>query len=381
MEKAQSEEHQKVLGLGRKKNEMVVEKSQPLYSLWKSDLTLSEFKILDTYLARINSKDPDHRTVVFSKAELEKLMGVGKINNASLKERLKHLMGNVVEVADKDEQKGVRLITLFEEAQLEQKNITLTCTQSAMKYIFDIESIGYLRYKLHCVTTLKSRYAYILFICLEKYRNFGTWTVSLGELKKILSCDKDDYYNDYRRFNDRILKRVHKEIEERTYCRYTYEAVKKGRSVVSIRFTIEPLPKEAVENTEPEQITMEQYLEEQRKWQDAVADFDLNDAQLSELKAVLDLVPENLMPQCGEDADRVTREYHYLDGKVREVYRRDTREPIKHKYEYLLAMIKRDTVKHTKKMDKTNFDQRDYDFESLEQMLLGSRPSAGDEED
>ena len=50
-----------------------VQKSKPLFSLWKSDLTLAEFKILDTYLSRINSHNPEQRDVIFEKGELEKL--------------------------------------------------------------------------------------------------------------------------------------------------------------------------------------------------------------------------------------------------------------------------------------------------------------------
>ena len=46
---------------------LVAQKSRPLLALWQSSLTLAEFKILDVYLGRINSRDSEHRTVVFSK--------------------------------------------------------------------------------------------------------------------------------------------------------------------------------------------------------------------------------------------------------------------------------------------------------------------------
>ena len=37
------------MGLGHF-DKLTVQKSRPLFALWRSDLTLSEFKILDTYL-------------------------------------------------------------------------------------------------------------------------------------------------------------------------------------------------------------------------------------------------------------------------------------------------------------------------------------------
>ena len=80
----------------------------------------------------------------------------------------------------KDENKGFQLVTLFEEAEAEQDddglwNVKLECTQKAMKYFFNIENLGYLRYKLRCITSLTSRYTYIMFIYLEanRFRNFS----------------------------------------------------------------------------------------------------------------------------------------------------------------------------------------------------------------
>lgn len=153
-------------------------------------------------------------------------------------------MGNVVEVPDKNMKKGFRLVTLFEEAEAEQDEfglwqVKLECTQKAMKYFFNVENLGYLRYKLRCITSLTSRYTYIMFIYLEANRFRKSWEVDLDDLKAILHCENEETYKEFKRFNDLLLKRVHKEMHEKTECRYEYEPIKKGRSVVSIRFTLE----------------------------------------------------------------------------------------------------------------------------------------------
>ena len=142
-------------------DKLTVQKSLPLFALWRSELTLAEFKILDTYLSRIDSHKPEKRAVMFEKGELEKILGVKKINNQDLETRLKHLMGNVIEIPDESMKKGFRLVTLFEEAVAEQDDyglwqVKLECTQKAMKYFFNIENLGYLRYKLRCITSLTS---------------------------------------------------------------------------------------------------------------------------------------------------------------------------------------------------------------------------------
>ena len=115
------------------RDRLLVQKSRPLYSLWKSNLTLVEFKILDVYLSRINSRDPNRRDVRFSKGELEKILGVTRINAAELKIWLKHLMGNVVEINDVNKPSSFCMVTLFERAFATQDEygiwqIDLTCT-------------------------------------------------------------------------------------------------------------------------------------------------------------------------------------------------------------------------------------------------------------
>lgn len=302
--------------LGRDTDKLTVQKSKPLYALWQSGLTLAEFKILDTYLARIDSHHPEKRAVVFEKGELEEKLGVKKINQKELEERLKHLMGNVVKIPDGDEKKGFRLVSLFEEAVAEQDDyglwqVKLECTQKAMKYIFNIEHLGYCRYKLRCITSMTSRYTYIMFIYLESHRKMKSWEVSLEELKHILNCDKEETYKEFKRFNDRLLKRVQTEMHEKTECRYSYEPIKKGRKVTAIRFTLEPIaPSLAVENKgyDPNQYTIEDWQENRRDEicrgfsGEEFADF--TDEQLEVLKDL------GWAKKCDEDVERHNNSLH-----------------------------------------------------------------------
>ena len=259
-----------ITSLGNEIDKLTVQKSLPLFALWRSELTLAEFKILDTYLSRIDSHKPDKRTVVFEKGELEKILGVKRIRTEELDERLKHL-GTPIRIDDNiNQKKKFARISLFEKAMAEQDNygiwqVELTASQSAMKYFFNIENLGYLRYKLRCITSLTSRYTYIMFIYLEANRYRKSWEVDLAELKEILACDKEETYKVFKRFNDLILKKIHKEMNEKTECRYSYESIKKGRSVVAVRFTVETLSKTSLEDIDENKMTIEQWQAESDK--------------------------------------------------------------------------------------------------------------------
>ena len=232
-------------GLAKQSDKLVVQKSLALFSLWQSKLTLPEFKILDVYLSRINSHEPQRKKVIFTKGELENILGLKQIKPEVLDQRLANLMTSVRVEQNEDMTYFVR-ITLFEKAEARtdedgQWTVELQCTQSAAEYIFNIESIGYLRYNLKSIVSLTSRYSYIMFMYLRngEQKHYGkSWEVSVSDLKALLGCNQPTY-GEYKRFNDLILKPVQKELHEKTAFRYTYEPIKNGKRVVAIRFTVQ----------------------------------------------------------------------------------------------------------------------------------------------
>lgn len=332
-----------IIGTGKDPElKLTVQKSIPLFSLWHSDMSLAEFKILDTYLSRINSRDPDKRTVIFAKGELEQLLGVKRINKPDLTARLKGL-GRFVDLQDKDTKK-FHQIALFEEAYGEMDEngrwtVKLTCTAKAMKYIFNIEELGYLRYKLRCITSLSSRYTYILFLYLEKNRIRKSWEVGVEDLRQILNCDQDESYAAFKVFNDRILKRSQKELLEKTECRFTYEPVKTGRKVTSIKFTLETLAdaiEPAAEPDIPGQLSIDDYEDPNAIYAEVLPS-SLTPDQVEALRtlAVKKVYwdPDGALPRECVIAN-------YLREKV--VLMNAHNRNVKHPFNYLQAMIEKD---------------------------------------
>lgn len=337
-------------------DKLTVQKSLPLFALWRSELTLAEFKILDTYLSRIDSHKPEKRTVMFEKGELEKLLGVKRIRTEELDERLKHL-GTPIRLDDSTaKNKRFTRISLFEKATAEQDDyglwqVELTASPSAMKYFFNIENLGYLRYKLRCITSLTSRYTYIMFIYLEANRFRKSWEVSLDELKEILSCDKEETYKAFKRFNDLILKKIHKEMHEKTECRYSYFPVKRGRSVKAIRFEVETLPKQY---EAPEQLEMPGFTgsdpifdvsqseaERHDLYRDALAPYVVTDDQIDELVQLARKHIDAHGHFTGSTLDQQI--YNYLLSAKRHATT-NSRSEIKNIYRYLLPIIENNDI-------------------------------------
>ncbi len=355
----QKKENEKILEGYKSEDKLLVQKSIPLFSLWRSSITLSEFKILDIYLARINSHDSNKSTVKFEKGEIEKILGVKRIDKDQLKERLTNLMSRVVELPalDEDASEDFNLITLFEIAEARKDkntglwNIELKSSEKAVKYFFNVENIGYVRYKLRCVTCLTSRYSYIMFTYLEHNRFRKKWDKKLEDLRIILNCN-DSTYQEFKYFNRYILKKVHKEINDKTDCKYTYSTIKKGRVVIAIHFELETLNESniidvddnykisEIKNEEPE------LAETENLWEEPLKSLHLKKEQLDEIFSIMATIPTNKLPESSVCPGSVElMRYHYIDQKVKEIERRDKQRKITNKYAYLLKMLKNDTEK------------------------------------
>ena len=330
-------------GIGKNPEEkLIVQKSRPLIALAQSELSLCEFKILDAYLARINSHKPEERTVILSKGQLEQLLGVSRINKPDLEKRLRNLYQPIDLI--KEDATKLKLVALFEEAEAEQDengiwNIKLTCTNSAMKYIFNADGFGYIKYKLRSIVSLKSRYSLTLFLYLESNRFRKSWDVSLIELKEFLNCANDESYNEFKIFNQQILKKCKNELHDKTECRFNYEPIRKGRKVDSIHFELETIA-DIIQNTpvpEFEQLKEENYKNSNFDFLNGACEHSFT---AEEIEVIFSIINTMQLPVHPEGIDFAR--YHYLAEKYAILKLEEKKQKIQNRFGYFKAMIIRD---------------------------------------
>lgn len=326
----------------------LVQKSNPLQSLSETKMTLAEFKILDAYLSKIDSHNPEKREVVFDKGELENLLDVVRITNTDLARRIDNLF-KVVTIRDPEKPNKFTKIALFSCAECTQDDngqwtVRLACSPEAMEYIFNIESIGYLRYRLKNVVNLTSRYSYLLFLCLESNRFRGAWTIPLDDLKKMLCCTADTY-SEYKRFNDLVLKKCQKELSQKTDIAFDYVALRRGRKVSSIQFILKT-PQNATDSPieplfdDPEEFDWADFYGSERLA--TLADgcnYEFNKAEMEQIARVL--VRINI------PCDRTTKselfgKQFYLREKYAALNVIMCKKPIKNRFNYFLKMLDSD---------------------------------------
>ena len=327
------------LRVDNNKLNMLVQKSNPLLSLLTSDMTLEEFKILDVYLAHINSRDPSTRDVIFSQSELEELLNVKRIRPESLRVRLNHLLGTVLTLGDISSPKEVKQITLFSMAISEKGRdnrwmLHLRCTDDALKYVFDIESIGYIKYRLKKIVSIKSRYSYSLYMYLLHNAFRKKWVEDPDNLKCMLSANLVSRYEEFKYFNREVLQKAADELNQKEIVHFSYTPVRSWKTVVGVEFTVFDLLDKAEPDKKKEELQdigfpSSPFSNLVELLQNACN----NEFNIEETTFLVTLI--NRHPDI-QDKDDLAK-YHYLESMYAKL---NTVKDVGNRYAYLSGMIK-----------------------------------------
>ncbi len=94
----------------------------------------------------------------------------------------------------------------------------------------------FLMYDVRNILQLQSSYSVRIYELLKQYEKIGKRTFSIDDLKETLAVMNK--YPLYANFKQRIIMKAQEDLETYTDIRFTFEEVKKGRSIHSIVFTI-----------------------------------------------------------------------------------------------------------------------------------------------
>lgn len=231
-----------------------VNKRYALTWLQGNGLSLTQNKYNDLFMSKINNFLPKdigdvqkimfiekNRHFVVSGGELEAASGAKHINKADLLKRLERLNQPITLFDENDNKNRSLRVVAYDRFYIEKENDYWTVkgsfSSTVFPYLFIEENRKYLSWKISLTCNLTSLQSYLLAIYLKDNCYRSSWTVSIEELKKII---ESPYYEDFRYFNSKILKKCHKEITEKTSLKYEYKVIRKYRKAESIRFTVFP---------------------------------------------------------------------------------------------------------------------------------------------
>ena len=149
----------------KRSKEGTIVKSWVLVALASSyKLSLTQNKLIDLYVSKIDADNPETKTVTFTTQELAKILDINRPRTERVLKDLEVLKSPIT-----FNYKGVPLtIKLFKEAQFEAPGgrksgiFTLECSDEAIKYFFKLDT--YLKYQADNINGIHSLKAYNVFL-------------------------------------------------------------------------------------------------------------------------------------------------------------------------------------------------------------------------
>ena len=245
----------------------LVVKSNDLIQKSRSMMTLSMQKTF-AYICSLIRPDvetlanppPDPYELTFDIKEYCRICG---INITSGGHALNYVKSNLKSLADSsffielDERNEV-LGRWLDDVRIDKKShqVTVTIGKYLTPYILNLNE-RFTAYELKAILCMKSAYSIRLYEVIKSYQNFGSFTMSTDEIRKLIftkgpACDNchrtescfhcDEYKNIYKDYTDlrrRVLDKAMHDIWKYTEMNVRYHPIKTGYSVIAVEFEIE----------------------------------------------------------------------------------------------------------------------------------------------
>ena len=276
------------------KNEMVLRKTNELIQKFAVDVkSTTESDIFDYMIANITSTkyDKEFNAITFSIVDFFKYTYDRKPSGDDYKDFKKAVEGlanrSVWGIVEKGEYANCEtLLRLIERPYINPKTgqVTLRLDDNLKPYLLDFAEKPYTRMLYLTKAALSTKYIKRLYEILKSYENMasGIWPpigsyLDIDEFKKMLNVPESYLAGNIKK---RILEPAKQEIEEKTDISFVYRERKEGNKIVGYQFRIfkqkdkldkaPPLPgrkkkevlEESIEPIEPEQIVIEEVLED-----------------------------------------------------------------------------------------------------------------------
>ena len=218
-----------------------VTKANELIQKSRFNLSLQQQKIVLYLISQITPYDDEFKLYEFSIQEFCKVCGIDETNGKNYL----NLKDAIKEIADKSlwitiEEDEETLLRWIEKPYINKKDgiIKIRLDSDMKPFLLQLKR-DFTSYELIWTLHFKSKYTIRLYELVKSihYHDLEPFerVYALEKLKKLLDAET---YKTYQTFKERVLKRAVNEINQYSDKTVTYEAIKTGRSVSSIKFLV-----------------------------------------------------------------------------------------------------------------------------------------------
>lgn len=324
----------------------LIEKSKRLVWARFNHYTAGELRLLETYLSKINPRDPNSSTVQFTLAEYAALMELPNLRAEQVKPYLKHFIESSVTIPIEPENRKrtqFTILSLFCEGtclyneDIQQYVISISCNPKLQDVFFNLAESRYIRYRLRYTKDMKSQYSIRLYSMLRDWLKKEIYIVSVEELREDLGATEPSY-KVLRDFTRRVLEPAVNEINRLSDLKVSYTKIKKGRSVTDICFKIKLKPSKKALESQAKEIP----IECDGEWYAEALDYNISPESAWKLAQLVHCKISQLHPTVpAEQLEQATRDTLQLAYKK---LLPDSRQPADNPAGYLWSVLERGTA-------------------------------------
>lgn len=171
--------------------------------------------------------------------DLAEIVGFDSNNRDILKDAVKSLMSLVLEwnILDDRGREGWEAMPMLAYAAIKGGYCSYSYPERLKEKFYNPEI--YARISISMQRKFSSGYALTLHENLIRFRRVGsTGWMTIDKVKKLLGVDGNAYYNEFRRFNSKILKPAVQEINENSDIKVEMDVQREARRAVGLRFSV-----------------------------------------------------------------------------------------------------------------------------------------------
>jgi len=229
----------------------------------KYNMTTTEIKIIAKLTSLIKKDDDDFKEHTFVSKNLLNELNLGSENYTALEESINKLISRRIEIEQDNKKK--KLVTTFLSSCIydntgDESKIILRYDPNLKPYFIQLGK-HFTKYYLENILELNSFYAIRIYELCKQYETIKERTIEIKDLKEIL--DINDKYKKYNDFKKKVLEISEREINEKTDINISFEEIKTGRKVTSIKFKIKSIIQEVKKKNIEKEI--EKKMKEQKK--------------------------------------------------------------------------------------------------------------------
>lgn len=219
------------------KNYLVTQDNNLIEAKHTKPLSVREQKIILTMVSMIEPSDYDFKDYIISIKEFHNLLGLdGREHYTEMKSVIQSLMTKTVEIPLGG--KSFLMTHWVSNAKYLEGTgtIQLRFSPELKPYLLQLKNT-FTSYKLTNILSLNSMYSIRLYELMKKWQKVTKWECTVDSLREKLGATNKSYAV-YGNFKNKILNPSITELNNQTDLSIKFTEIKKGRKIVSIKFTI-----------------------------------------------------------------------------------------------------------------------------------------------